>query len=89
MVKITALHFYRIRRYYGLTLKQMADVLGVSESYVHAIEVGREPVTDAMQKRVNTAFSLTTNRLRAITIHYREHIEPFDRYKGSKTLKPR
>lgn len=82
MVKITPLHLYRIRRYYGLTLKQMAEVLGISETYVHLMEAGREPVTDNVQRRVNESFSLTTNRLRAITIHYREHIEPFDRYKG-------
>ncbi|MCM3087758.1 helix-turn-helix domain-containing protein [Bhargavaea ginsengi] len=82
MVKITPLHLYRIRKYYGLTLIQMGEVLGISDTYVSAMEVGREPVTENVQRRVNEAFNLTTNRLRAITIHYREHIEPFDRYKG-------
>lgn len=47
-----------LRIEYGVTLKKMAEYLGVTSSYVSAVETGKKNPTDELVSKIATFFNL-------------------------------
>lgn len=80
-MNLSAEQLYRIRRAHGLTLEQMAEILGVTRSYIGSIERGEYPVTRSIESKTTAAFDLTPNKMRSITMFYAQYIAPHEKKK--------
>ncbi|MFD2923883.1 helix-turn-helix domain-containing protein [Halobacillus naozhouensis] len=65
--------FYVIRKIHRLSMKEMADYLNISQSYVNQIEKGREPVTGNVRDKVVNVFGLDNEKLVKIKKDYNEY----------------
>lgn len=69
-LNIDHLTFYKIRKTYRLSMKQMAEILGISYSYVNHIEKGREPLRYEIKQKLIKRFNLTPEKLDEIKRYY-------------------
>lgn len=77
-MRITPQQLYRLRRFHGLNTVEMAALLVCTDSYVSRIENGIFPMTERIQDKATEVFGLNPNRMRAVTLHYENHIAPFE-----------
>ena len=78
-MNFTAKQFKAIRRVHGLTMHRMAEILECSTPYVHGMEHGDHPITENIARKLVARFEITSNRMRAITLHYDNHILPYEK----------
>lgn len=81
-MNLTAQQLYRIRRTHGLTVEQMAEILDCSQGYVSGIERGDFRITANIQNKAASAFELTPNKMRSITMFYDQYIKPHEKKEG-------
>ena len=63
----------KIRQLNGMTMRDMADKLGISVSYVNEIEKQREPLRENITKRLYDAFSLDAEKLAELERDYEKY----------------
>lgn len=69
-MRIDNKQFYKIRKVHQLSMIELADLLGYSQSYISSIESGKEPVTENVKDRLEIALDLDTLKLREIESIY-------------------
>ena len=63
---LTASNIRTVREFVGLHQSQLAEMLGVGQSYIAMIEGGRRPLTDGLRARMMQALDLTPEKVSAI-----------------------
>ena len=58
----------RIRKERGLTIKQLGDMVGVSESYIRAYEYGRRNPKESSLKRLAEALNVNESEGSGLTV---------------------
>lgn len=76
-MKLSKEQIYRIRKFYGLTMAEFGELVGVTAQAVHRIENGLMRISSELNASVIKAFEMTPNKLRSITLHYRKNVLPF------------
>jgi transcriptional regulator with XRE-family HTH domain len=62
----------KIRDFYELSLAEMCELLGVSESHLCRVENGERPVTERMVRNLRDEIDLTPDKLTRILAHESE-----------------
>ncbi|WP_398293150.1 helix-turn-helix domain-containing protein [Sporosarcina aquimarina] len=55
-----------VRSFHGLTQRQLADLLDVSQPYIAQVEAGARPMTDNLNAKITTAIDLSPDKLAQI-----------------------
>lgn len=77
-MNITSKQLYRIRRFHGLTMQQMATLLECTDGYINGLEKDKFVMTESIQEKATAVFELTPNRMRSITLHHSQYMEPYE-----------
>lgn len=67
---IDAVSFTAIRKVQMLSMKQLAEALGISISYVNNIEKGHDRLTENVRRRLISKFDLTPEKVSQIRTIY-------------------
>lgn len=70
---LTGLILHKIRKVHQLTQREMADLLGVSDSLITRIEKGERRVTPKLAEVIVQEFALTDEKLTKILAIYDEY----------------
>jgi transcriptional regulator with XRE-family HTH domain len=70
MIIVNSETFRKVRHMKGLTMREMAGKLGISTSYVNAIEKGREPLREGIKRTLYEVFSLDAEKVAEIERDY-------------------
>lgn len=77
-MNISSEQLYRIRRTHGLSMRQMARVLGCTSGYINGLEKSKFPMTDAIREKIIAKFDMSPNKMRSITLWHENHMRQFE-----------